>query len=40
MGESIEIKDTYIGFVIDNALHQGNNVKIKLSLKVEDICRD
>ena len=35
-----EIKDTCIEFVINNVLPQGNNVKIKLNLKVEEICRD
>ena len=35
-----EIKDTCIEFVIDNVSPQGNNVKIKLNLKVEETCRD
>ena len=35
-----EIKDTCIGFVIDNVSPPGNNLQTKLSLKVEDICRD
>ena len=35
-----EIKDTCIEFVIDNVSLQGNNVKIKLNLKVEQIGRD
>ena len=34
-----EIKETCIEFVINNVSAQGN-VKIKLNLKVEDICRD
>ena len=34
-----EIKETCIEFVINNASAQGN-VKIKLNLKVEEICRD
>ena len=35
-----EIKDTSIEFVINNVSLQGNNVKIKLNLKVEEICTD
>ena len=35
-----EIKDTCIEFVTNNISPQGNNVKIKLNLKVEEICRD
>ena len=35
-----EIKGTCIGFVINNVSPQGNNVKLKLNLKVEEICRD
>ena len=35
-----KIKDTCIKFVINNISPQGNNVKIKLNLKVEKICRD
>ena len=34
-----EIKDMCIEFVINNASPQGN-VKIKLNLNVEEICRD
>ena len=34
------IKDTCIEFVINNVSAQGNNVKIKLNLKVKEICRD
>ena len=34
-----EIKDTCIEFVINNVSQQGN-VKIKLNLKMEEICRD
>ena len=36
----IEIKDTCIEFVINNVSLQGNNVRTKLNLKVEEICRD
>ena len=36
----LEIKDTCIEFVINNVSRQGNNVKIKLNLKVEETCRD
>ena len=35
-----KIKDRCIEFVINNVTPQGNNVKIKLNLKVEEICRD
>ena len=35
----LEIKDMCIEFVIDNVSPQGN-VKIKLNLKMEEICRD
>ena len=35
-----EIKDTCIEFAISNVSPYGNNVKIKLNLKVEEICRD
>ena len=35
-----EIKDTSIEFVIYKVLPQGNSVKIKLNLKVEEIGRD
>ena len=35
-----EIKGTSIEFVINNVSLQGNNVKIKLNLKVEEICAD
>ena len=34
-----EIKETYIEFVINNVSAQAN-VRIKLNLKVEEICRD
>ena len=34
------IKDTYIEFVINNVSPQGNNVKGKLNLKMEEIYRD
>ena len=34
-----EIKDMYSEFVINNVSPQGN-VKIKLNVKVEEICRD
>ena len=34
-----EIKETCMEFVINNVLLQGN-VRIKLKLKVEEICRD
>ena len=34
-----EIKDTCTEFVINNVSPQGN-VKIKLNLKMEEICRD
>ena len=34
-----EIKDTCIEFVINNVSPQ-SNVKIKLNLKMEEICRD
>ena len=33
-----ETKDTRIEFVINNVSPQGNNVKIKLNYKVEEIC--
>ena len=36
----VEIKDPCIKFVINNVLLQGNNVKIKLNLKGEEICND
>ena len=36
----LEVKDTCIEFVINNVARLGNNVKIKLNLKVEEICRD
>ena len=39
MDDQLEIKDTYVEFVINNVLPQ-DNVKIKLNLKVEEICRD
>ena len=32
-----EIKDTCVEFVINNVSPQGNNMKIKLNLKVEEI---
>ena len=35
-----EIKGTYIEIVIGNASPYGNYVKIKLNVKVEEICRD
>ena len=35
-----EIKDTSIEFTINNVSPQGNNMKIKLNLKIEEICRD
>ena len=35
-----EIKDMHTEFVINNVSPQGNNVKIKLNLKLEEICRD
>ena len=35
-----EIKDTCTEFVINNISPQSNDVKIKLNLKVEEICRD
>ena len=35
-----EAKDTCIGFVINNVSLQGKNVKTKLNLNVEEICRD
>ena len=34
-----EIKDKRIEFVINNVSPQGNNMKIKLNLKMEEICR-
>ena len=34
-----EIKDTCIEFVINNVSLQGN-LKIKLNLKMEEVCRD
>ena len=37
--DQFEIKDTCIEFVINNVSTQGSNVKIKLNLKVEGICR-
>ena len=36
----LEIKDTCVEFVINNISPQGNNVKIKLNLKVEKTYRD
>ena len=35
----VEIKDTCIEFVINNVSLQGN-VKIKLNLKMQEVCRD
>ena len=35
-----EIKDRFIEFVTSNVSPQGNNVKIKLNLKVGEICAD
>ena len=35
-----EAKDTCIGFVINNVPLQGKNVKTKLNLNVEEICRE
>ena len=32
-----EIKDTCVEFVVNNVSPQGNNMKIKLNLKVEEI---
>ena len=34
------IKEMRIGFLIDNSIAQGNNFKINIKLKVEEICRD
>ena len=34
-----EIKDKRIEFVINSVSPQGNNMKIKLNLKMEEICR-
>ena len=36
---NFEIKGACIELVINNVLPQHNNVKIKLNLKVEEICR-
>ena len=36
----LKIKDMCIEFVINNVSPQGNNVKIRLNLKVEEIYRD
>ena len=35
-----KIKDTCIEFVINNVSPHGSNVKIKLNLKVDEICRN
>ena len=35
-----EMKDMCIEFGINNVSPPGNNVKIKLNLKVEEICKD
>ena len=35
-----EIKDMHTEFMINNVSPEGNNVKIKLNLKLEEICRD
>ena len=35
-----EAKDTCIEFLINNVSSQGNNVKTKLNLNMEEICRD
>ena len=40
MVNQFEIKGTCIEFVINSFSSQGNNVKIKLNLKVEEIKRD
>ena len=40
MGSQFEFKDKWIKFVINNVSLQNNNLKIKLTLKVEEICRD
>ena len=40
MVNQFEIKATCIEFAINNFSSQGNNVKIKLNLKVEKIKRD
>ena len=38
--KQFEFKDAWTDFVINNIPAQGNNVKIKMNLKVEWICRD
>ena len=35
-----ETRDTCIEFVINNVPVQGNDVKLKLNLKLEQICKD
>ena len=37
--KQLEIKDMCIDFLINNVSPKGNNVKIKLNLKVQEICR-
>ena len=37
--DQFEIKDTCIEFLINNVSPQGNNVKIKMNLKLEKIFR-